>query len=87
MSGKKTGGPGSASANGGDDFCEVRQGVKLFFFFFGVELFGFRMTISVDSSETDKHHKLELGPVIHEILKNVYTWCNHCYNLMVLLVP
>lgn len=47
----------------------------------GVELFGFKSSISVDSPETDKHLKLELGLVIHEIFKNVYAWCNYCYNL------
>lgn len=57
-------------------FCKVRQ---------GVELSGFKISISVDSPETDKHHKLELGRAIRGSFKNVYTWCNYRYNPKALL--
>ena len=79
MSGKKTGGPGYASANEGGDFCFVRLDEELSSL---ASRFLFQLILQ---RQTDKQHKLGPGPAICETFKNVYTWCNYCYNLMALL--
>lgn len=38
--------------------------------------------ISIHGLRTDKYLKLEIALTAHEILKNMFMWINHAYNLM-----
>lgn len=67
------------SVNAGGDFCFVRLDKELSSL---ASRFLFQLILQ---RQTDKHQKLELGPAIRETLKNVYTCCNYCSNLMALL--